>query len=616
MAAIPLRVLSNVSFPEVEGYVMKTFGDYRARESGPHSAWRAENERRPLADILPLIPASEKPDILVISTPEYLPIPVDAASFPGIRILLITDWNVCLRFLPDLCPLFDFCFTDWPGFRLLSKAGVPNIRHQPLFGHDHAAFAYQGKHRNLEVSFCGNLNVGLHRERNRLLARVAKWGAAGGRSIRLGQAFNGDYVDVLNRSRLVFNYSIRGEANMRLFEAMACGAVPLVEASNQEAAILFQEGKHYFRYEPDRLEQTLESLLADPARIQAASVAARAAVAGHTKASQIRSLLDAAVREYGAGSGAGNIVGIGAGVVAENGSSGSGSITESLKALVKLRVLGAAYTLPEALGELQERSNALPGLDVETLPGMLLTLLEANPGGSLAAARSILDRMLDADGRPECLRYFFRMRLAALDGNWEAALEASRRCREALSSAGEPTAAAGIGSLAGIHRHFLAPVELGKGLNTDLNRAYRADLERGMSHPGYPPIQGYPTLLRTHCLSLEARALLALGRPGEALRIAEGIPAADFVSVDPFGLMAEACMALGDGARLRAVLMGWYAERPLDTSVWTQVAEGLGRLGNKRELTAFLEEILVLAHYFLPPAHANMVRAMLDRQRS
>lgn len=605
-ASVPIRVLSNIHLPGSDGYVFRTFGDYlppgtlATGAGGPDSvpAWRPENERRALADILPLIPAAEKPDVLIISTPEYLPIPVDAAAFPGIRILLITDWNVCLRFLPDLCPLFDYCFTDWPGYRLLSKAGAPNVRHQPLFGHDPAVFANQGIDRNLDVSFCGNLNVGLHRERNRLLARLAKWGSAGGGSISLGQAFNKDYVDILNRSRLVFNYSIRGEANMRLFEAMACGAVPLVEASNREAAILFQEGIHYFRYEPDSLERTLEALLADPARIQAASVAARAAVAGHTKAAQIRSLLEAAVREHGAGGGFAHGAEARAGGPAE-----SAEPAKSVKALVKLRVLGAAYTLPEALGELQGRSAALPGLDVETLPGMLLTILEANPGGSLAAARNILERLLDAGGRPDGLRDFFRMRLAALDRNWEAALEASKRCRDASSTEG-------------IHRHFLAPVELGKGLNSDLNRAYRADLEPELgSHPGYSPAQGFHELLQAHCLALEACALLALGRTGEAMRIAEGIPRTDFVSVDSFGIMADACAASGDKARLRTVLLGWFAERPLDTAVWTRVAEGLDQLGDKTGLIAFLEEILVLSRHFLPTARAEMVRGMLDKQR-
>ena len=96
------RVLSNMRLPDVEGYAIRCFGDYLPPRPPGAPPWRAEMERRNLADILPLIPAAETPDILVCASPEYLPIPWDIHAFPGPKVLLITDWNVCLRFLPDL----------------------------------------------------------------------------------------------------------------------------------------------------------------------------------------------------------------------------------------------------------------------------------------------------------------------------------------------------------------------------------------------------------------------------------------------------------------------------------------------------------------------------------
>src|SRR4051812_29640415 len=235
MPSAPTRVLSNLALPSPAGIGIRAFHDYLP-PGADASVPNPEFARRALRDILPLIPSAERPEALIIASPEYLPIPPDLSEFPGMKILLITDWNVCLRFLPDLCPLFDFCFTDWPGYRLLRRAGLANVFHQPMFGHEPAAFRPPGALRNHDVSFCGNLNSGMHGERNRLLARLARW--AGSRPVHLRQAFGDGYVDVLGRSRLVFNYSIRGEANMRLFEAMACGTAPLVEASNQEAPIL------------------------------------------------------------------------------------------------------------------------------------------------------------------------------------------------------------------------------------------------------------------------------------------------------------------------------------------------------------------------------------------
>lgn len=570
-----MRVLSNLHLT-AENHDVRAFGEYLAPGAAP---WRAEKERRALAEILPLIPAAEKPDALIIASPEYLPVPVDVAAFPGTRILLITDWNLGLRYLPDLCALFDFCFVDWPGYRLLRRAGVGNVHHQPLFGHDPAHYRDRGGYRNLDVSFCGNLNAGLHRARNRLLARLAKWGT--GRNVHLGQAFNEAYADVLNRSRLVFNYSIRGEANMRLYEAMACGAVPLVEAGNQEVPMLFQADRHYFSYEPDRLEARLESLLADPARIEAVSREALRAVAAHAKAKQMRSLLEFAGRESPQGP--------------RPAAARAPAAPASLKALIKMRVLGADYTMAEALAELRARDADLPGLGAETLPAALLTFLEDNPQAALDAAQSLLERMLDGKDRPEPLGRLFRLRLRLLRGRWAEALQESEACLRALEDpqAGSPEA----------YTHFLPPIGLGRGAATDLNRAYGEDVEARSR-------QGYLGLLRASCLAGRARALLALDRPGEALACVEGIPGDRFVSIDPYPLLHECCLRLGDPARLRAVLDAWFAERPLDTAVWDKLAEGLARLGDKPAWIAFLEEILILARHFLTPAQVETLRAL------
>jgi hypothetical protein len=581
------RILSNLPLPPLEGYAVRTFGDYGP--SGPIATWNPGKERRNLADILPHIPAAEKPDALVISSPEYLPVPRDVAAFPGIRILLITDWNMCLRFLPDLCALFDFCFVDLPGFDLLRRAGAGNVHHQPMFGHDPAVFEYRAMDRNLDVSFCGNLNSGMHRERNRLLARLGKWGL--GRPVHLGQAFGNAYLDVLNRSRLVFNYSIRGEANMRLFEAMACGAVPLVESSNAEAPLLFEADRHFIRYEPDRLEETLERLLADPDRIRAIAAEARLAVADHTKARQIRSLLEFAGGEGRSRSGGGS-------------PSASATPLRSAKALVKTRVLGSGYTMPEALAELQALDPALPGLLDETLPAALLSLLEENPGNALVTAGAMLERMLDGGAVREPLRTLFRMKLHALRGRWPETLECADRCLASLDALEIPP-----GSLPEGYAHFLPPIGLGKGLATDFNLAFKEDLEMGSQ-------QGYLGLIRALCRADQARAFMALDRPDAALRCAQAVPADRYVSLDPLAWMAQALSRIGDADRLRAVYRAWFREKPLDTAAWDTIAEGLEKLGDNAALIAFLGEILILARYFLAPDQVERVRAFLESLRA
>lgn len=590
MPALPARVLSNLYLPSPPGVAIRAFSDYPPPGADPGRPDPA-SAGRALKDILPLIPASERPDALIIASPEYLPIPVDIASFPGAKILLITDWNVCLRFLPDLCPLFDFCFTDWPGYRLLRRAGVANVFHQPLFGHDPGGFRDLGLARNLDVSFCGNLNASMHGERNRLLARVARW--AGSRPVHLRQAFGRDYVEVLNRSRLVFNWSIRGEANMRLFESMACGAVPLVEASNQEAAILFQEGKHYFRYHPDRLEARLDELLSDPARIAAAADAARTEVARHSKAEQMRALLETAGRESA-----------GRKAPADPG-------PEAAKALAKLRMLGSTYTLAQAIAEIQSLSPALPGLDAETLPATLLTLLEGE-ADALPAAEAFLEKRLADDRQPAVVAAFLRMRLEARRGRWEAVLAQGDACLRALAplrapAGGDPGAPPA--RLRDLYGRYYPPIHLGKGLNTDINRAYREDL----AGTGW---EAYARLLEALCRDAQARALRALGRAAEGLALAGALPDGDYVSVDARAARAAAAEAAGDPGRALREWEAAFAERPLETGVWDKLAEALMRAGDRRALIAFLEDIRILARAFLPEDQAERVRARLESERA
>jgi hypothetical protein len=423
------RVLSNLHLPALPDFAVRTLGDYPSAASPAPREWRPENERRTLAEILPLIPAAEKPDILLCASPEYLPVPWDVHTFPGPKVLLITDWNVCLRFLPDLCKLFDFCFTDWPGYRILRRAGVANVFHQPLFGHDPAVFRVldQARPRDLDLSFCGNLNSGLHGERNRLLARTAFWAHRTGRPVHLRQAFGAAYVDVLNRSRLVFNYAIRGEANMRLFEAMACGAVPLVEDTNQETAILFQEGRHYFRYAPGRLEEKLDELLAEPGRIAAAAAEARREVGRHTKARQYQAALETVLRE-------------GAGRRTGGGLQGPGAAPmeppmASRKALAKIRVLGMAYSAREAILEIQSRKEC-PGLEVEALPGLLFAVMERDPPAAESARRA-LGHLLSSPSLPVELRLFLRLQAARQAEDPDQAARLARECVLGIESCWE-----------------------------------------------------------------------------------------------------------------------------------------------------------------------------------
>jgi hypothetical protein len=283
------------------------------------------------------------------------------------------------------------------------------------------------------------------------------------------------------------------------------------------------------------------------------------------------------------------------------------------RAAAKLRLLGSSYTLADAVAGIQALSRAWPGFEAETLPAALLTLLEAS-AEPMPAAEEAVERFLSDERQPAAVAAFLRMRLEARRGRWPAALAQADACLLALGGLPAPAEEipeARIGRLRVFYARYYPPIHLGKGFNTDINRAYRQDLSASAA----PGLGAYARLLEAHCRETQARALIALGRPAEALLRAEAIPDGPFASVDIRSARAVAAEAAGDSARMRKEREAAFADRPLDTETWDKLAEALMRCGDRPALIAFLEDVLILARAFLPADQAERVRARLDQER-
>src|SRR5690606_31520044 len=119
---------------------------------------------------------------------------------------------------------------------------------------------------------------------------------------------------------------------------------------------------------------------------------------------------------------------------------------------------------------------------------------------------------------------------------------------------------------AGLCGWFHSPIELGKGVNTDLNAVYREDMRMG-SH------WSYLGLAKAWALSGMARAFLELGRPAEALDRVQAIPRGRYASTDVHALFCRAYRDLGDRGQLRRAVMEWRDESPLATEMWESAVE-------------------------------------------
>ncbi len=139
----------------------------------------------------------------------------------------------------------------------------------------------------------GNFNHAIQWERARWLARVAALSTRY-KVVLTSGVYGDEYVRLMNRAKIVFNRSIRGEANMRAYEAPACGALMFYEAENREIRDVYADLQHCVLYNDSNLEDLLAHYLAPENRFEREQTArnGRERVTQHSYAHHFADLLN------------------------------------------------------------------------------------------------------------------------------------------------------------------------------------------------------------------------------------------------------------------------------------------------------------------------------------
>jgi tetratricopeptide (TPR) repeat protein len=214
-----------------------------------------------------------KPDIVLLSDSlnfrsaflglEDLEIP---AIFYGIDSPMNTFWQF------DYARVFDLAFFDQkePVDRLRSQQPefADRIHWLPL-GADHRMYTRQECEKVFDVAFVGTLHPILRPKRSRLLGllqrhfQVAVFDGGGTRCLPPAQV-----VEIYNRSKLVLNENLFPGINLRLLEAMCCGACVLTEESDGSWQSCFHDGDHLVAFNSRNVVQRIENLLRQHERRQ------------------------------------------------------------------------------------------------------------------------------------------------------------------------------------------------------------------------------------------------------------------------------------------------------------------------------------------------------------
>lgn len=264
------------------GHDVRCFGPEEELAHRPGEHWD---------ELLARLPAGWWPDVVVWWSPEYRPWPVlDECPVPLVAV--VGDWNLNFSALRENLARCDYVVTDRAGVARLQALGYANVAYWPNYSfHPPVHHPYPDLPPRYDVLFIGNLNHEVQRQRARLLARLARF-AGRYRVAILGGLYGEEYARAVAQSRIVVNRSIRGELNMRAYEAPACGALLFLERENLEVRDVFQDGVECVLYGEDDFEALLERYLEDePLRARVAA-AGRARVQSESYPAHLQAMLD------------------------------------------------------------------------------------------------------------------------------------------------------------------------------------------------------------------------------------------------------------------------------------------------------------------------------------
>ncbi len=179
-------------------------------------------------DVLRRLPKDWQPDVILIAT-EYYDYPLDIEESPIPTVALFSDCNLRFDVMRRVAPCVDLVIaTEEAQIEPLRAFGANCVAAMNWFFLD-------------EEPFIGNLNPRVQRRRGKALERLLKLSDRFRVHVASG-VYGEDYVRAFCQAKIVFNQSVRGEINMRVYEAMGCGVMTILEDDNQQVLQFFRDG--------------------------------------------------------------------------------------------------------------------------------------------------------------------------------------------------------------------------------------------------------------------------------------------------------------------------------------------------------------------------------------
>lgn len=144
------------------------------------------------------------------------------------------------------------------------------------------------REKRYDGCFIGNFHNGLSGPRVEMLDTFFKSTP----EIFFGARMYREMAEKYAESKLVFNRSINGDVNMRVFEALCSGSCLVTDRVPDLDKLGFLDGVHYVGYSgKEELERVVKALLADDAKRESIAAAGRSEVMKHTYSERMKVLM-------------------------------------------------------------------------------------------------------------------------------------------------------------------------------------------------------------------------------------------------------------------------------------------------------------------------------------
>lgn len=265
LKAIPRLLIGPLFNPEVVGQYaqhpnIKIFGQKTFKDKYHYDICYGP-EINHFNEILEELPSDWQPDLIIWWDIVFQCLPAGIAECPYPTAVVVGDWNLSLLNIYSSLEAFDYIFSDQALINILNKKGFKNCSYWPQYSFNPDIFhPTPNSEKIYDIAFIGNFNPFIHHQRGEYLQRLAKLSTQYNILID-GDIFGDDYVKVLNQSKIVFNYSVRQEMNLRAYEVTACRSLLFMESHNLEIRNILKDKESCILYDSENFEELIHYYL-------------------------------------------------------------------------------------------------------------------------------------------------------------------------------------------------------------------------------------------------------------------------------------------------------------------------------------------------------------------